>query len=124
MMVRCSVVRTRADPSRGMQEQMRMLQEVVFCLTQLVKVVGFQGGSEGEAEQLTLSVGGVASKPLASNHGWQSARQSVVGIRAEVWTIPGPRAVVMEGEAVWFKTKYQKLCSAFSSPFCCKLQTW
>lgn len=40
-----------------------MLQEVVFYLTQLVKVVGFQGGSEGEAEQPILSVGGVASKP-------------------------------------------------------------
>lgn len=80
MMVRCSVVRTRADPSRGMQEQMRMLQEVVFCLTQLVKVVGLQGGSEGEAEHLTLSVGGVASKPLASNHGWQRVQGRVLWV--------------------------------------------
>lgn len=37
-------------------------------LSDTVKVVGFQGGSEGEAEQPILSVGGVASKPLASKH--------------------------------------------------------
>lgn len=77
MTLQCSVVRARADPSRGMREQMRMLQEVLFYLTQLVKVVGFQGGSEGEAEQLTLSVGGVTSKPLASNHGWQRVQGRV-----------------------------------------------
>lgn len=38
-----------------------MLQEVVLYLTQLVKVVGCQGGGEGE--QPILSVDGVTSKP-------------------------------------------------------------
>lgn len=63
MTLQCSAVRTRADPSRGMWEQMRMLQEVVFYLTPLLKVVGFQGEGEGEAEQPTLSVGGITSNP-------------------------------------------------------------
>lgn len=80
MTLQCSAVRTGADPSRGMQEQVRMLQEVVFYLTQLVKVVGFQGGSEGEAEQPIFSVGGVASKPLASKHDWERVQGRVLWV--------------------------------------------
>lgn len=50
---------------------------MVFYLTHLVKVVGFQGGGEGEAEQPTLSVGGVA---LASNHDWQRVQGRVLWV--------------------------------------------
>lgn len=57
-----------------------MWQEVVFYLTQPVKVVGFQGGSEGEAEQPTHSVGGVTSKALASNHDWQRVQGRVLWV--------------------------------------------
>lgn len=37
-------------------------------------------GSEGEAEQLTLGVGGVTSKSLASNHGWQRVQGRVLWV--------------------------------------------
>lgn len=36
MALQCSAVRTRADPLRGVREQVRMLWEVVSYLRQLV----------------------------------------------------------------------------------------
>ena len=80
MTLQCSAVRTGADPSRGMWEQVRMLQEVVFYLAQLVKVIGFQGGSEGEAEQPTFKAGGVASKRMTPKHEWERVQGRVLWV--------------------------------------------
>lgn len=71
MALQHSVVRTGANPSRGVREQVRDIagggvSETVGVGSRIL------GGGEGEAEQPTLNVGGATSKNLASNHDWQS----------------------------------------------------
>lgn len=66
------MVKTGADPSRGVQEQVRMLWKVMLCFRLLIWSEGFEGGGEGEAEKPTFHVGGATSKNLVTIHDWKS----------------------------------------------------
>jgi len=46
----------------------------------------------------------------------KNGSEGVTGFGRERWILPGPRAAVTEGEAVWFLTEYQELCFALSLP--------
>ena len=63
-----------------------------------------------------LEVSPVKTWPQTMTGRAKSARQGVAGVRGERWILPGPRAAVTEGEAVWFLTEYQELCFALSLP--------